>query len=446
MEEQLKQLQEAIEDKLKKAASKEALAAEVEEINKKIKAIQKALEEDEDEDKETSKKFEGLKSEFDEKLKAQWEQVEKTIKKAEPVQPMSFGDRLKAAFAAQNLIKQETDHEGRLIEGVNFDVHDRKAEIRVKAAFDMNTAGTTASVSTGYQTNWTMTPVELPLSRDQHLWDVFSHSPLAAIERYFAKVIEYEETDGTGLKTETTAAGDSSFKLKTEDFKVFDYAVKFRVHKNMLATWTGLQARIQALGFDRLKSKISSFVLDAAAAGNGSTVPYGMLSTARFTAYNLLLRAGSVQKANIVDVIRNSVLQAELAETDMDTIMLNPVDIAQLQSLKDGNDNKINQSGLVVNDRGELSYIHGLRIVKTKKITANTFILVNSREAVEFGDKFNLETRLGYDKDSDFSKGIVTIQLENQFAIGLGDPKTIIYCSDIAAAAAELSPSPDTPE
>jgi hypothetical protein len=47
--------------------------------------------------------------------------------------------------------------------------------------------------------------------------------------------------------------------------------------------------------------------------------------------------------------------------------------------------------------------------------------------------------RMGYDQTTDFSKKIVTIQIEARLAIGLGHAETIIYCSDIVAAATALS-------
>jgi len=174
--------------------------------------------------------------------------------------------------------------------------------------------------------------------------------------------------------------------------------------------------------------------------GDNTDTPYGLADTGKFTAYNTALRQGAVQKANIVDVIKNAILQAEIAEKSVNTVMLNPVDIAIIEALKDADNNIIRQAGLVVDATGRLSYIYGLRVVRTKKVTANTAWLVNSAESVQFGDKYNFRVRMGYDKDSDFSKNIVTIQPEVSMAIGLGDPLQIIYISSITAAETALSP------
>ena len=71
-------------------------------------------------------------------------------------------------------------------------------------------------------------------------------------------------------------------------------------------------------------------------------------------------------------------------------------------------------------------------------MTANTCIVCN-RESVQFGVRQGFGVRMGYDQTTDFSKNIVTIQLEGRMAIGLGKAASIIYISDIASAAGFLT-------
>jgi len=431
MEEELKNLQTAVEEKLKKAATKEDVEKVKAEISEQIKGIAVGASKEE---------LETIKSEFDAKLKAQWAETE--IKLSEGVKsdkPLTFGEQLKSEFEKAGFIENEE---------VKFDINDTASKIRVKAAFDMNTVGTTASVATGYQTNYGMMVQKLQSSSEVNILDVLPSMPLAPIERYMAKIVEYDETDGSAQKAETTAAGDSSFKLKTEDFKIFQFGVKFRVHRNMLRQWAGLQQRIQSIGMERLKNKIALFLLDKAAEGNGTTIPYGILSTGKYTAYDAALRAQEVKGATIVDVVKNAVLQSQLLGTEnemgnktIDTVLLNPVDIANIESLKDQNDNSIRLAGLVVDASGKLSYIYGLRVLAKKYVTANTAVFMNTTTspAVEIGTKQNMELIIGYDKSEDLSKGIVTIQLESEYAFGLGDPESTIYCSSISDAATALT-------
>ena len=206
MDEQLKAIQGAFEAKIKEAANKKELEALKSEMNEQIKAIQPGI---------TAEQLKAVQTEMNEKLVAQWEQVKAELKTNVVEKPMSYMEKLKQAFI-----------DAKVVEGENLKSINADEKVRVKVAFDMNTAGTTANVATGYQTNYGMMAQELIMSSDVEMLDVFGHMPLAQIERYMAKVVEYEETDGTGLKAETSAAGDSSYKLKTEDFKVFDYGDK----------------------------------------------------------------------------------------------------------------------------------------------------------------------------------------------------------------------------
>jgi hypothetical protein len=427
MDEELKALQATIEEKLKKAVSKDELETLKAEFKTNIESLKLGVSDDE---------LKAAKNEFDEKLKAQWSEVEKKIgegkKNDEPV------DHLKAAFIDAGVMEGEE---------VKFDIKDTANKVRIKAV-DMNTTNTIASVATGMQTNYGMMTQKLESSSEVNLLDVLPSMPLAPIERYMAKVVEYSETDGTGQKAETTAAGDSSFLVKTEDFKIFQFGVKFRVHRNMLRQWVGLQQRIMTVGMERLRNKIATFLIDKTAAGDGATIPYGLLSTGKYTAYDLTLRALEVPAANIVDVIKNAVLQSQLMGTTnemgnkvIDTVLLNPVDVANIESLKDLQNNSVKLAGLVVDASGKLAYIYGLRVIAKKYITANTAIFINTgmTPSVEIGTKQNLEVIIGYDKTEDLSKGVVTIQLESEYAFGLGDPETVIYCSDITAAATALS-------
>jgi hypothetical protein len=430
VDEELKKLQDAIEEKLKLAASKTDLETIKSEMATEISKIKVGVSEDE---------LKAAQNEFNEKLKAQWTEVEKKLKSTEQVKPIGLIGQIKQAFVDAGLIEQVNEG-GVNIERVKFGKpygHGKESAEHLKVAVDMNTASFEASVAAGYITNYGMLPQELPLTTDQHLLNVFGGQQLAPIQSHFAVVVEGTETDGSALKTETGVAGDSSFLMSTVDFKVFDFATKFRIHQNMLNNWVNLATRIQTIGFDRLSSKIDYYAI--ASGGNNTTIPYGISDTGYHTNYDTTLRANEVKSANIVDVIKNGVLQVELLDKSVNAIMLNPNDIAYIESLKDGDSNQVRLAGLVVDSTGRLAYIYGLRVIKTKKVTANSFFLVNTFESIQFGNKNNFGVRMGYDVTTDFSKNIVTIQLEASVAIGIGNAETIIYCSDITAAETALT-------
>lgn len=426
-----KEILEALDEKLKGVATKAEIDAIRNEFKTQIENIEKGI---------TAEELETVKSAIEAKLVKQWEEVAKlTTKENKSVVKRSFRDAVKETIINSENVEKYTDGAGNeryRIKGLNSP----KAEVEFKVAVDMNTAnavrpGGLPGMSIGSLTDYGMTPQQLPLTMDTHFIGAFASQ--TTTEKYFGVIIEGTETDGSDVKAETSVAGDSSYLFSTKEFKVFDFAVKFRVHQNTLDDIDNVMSRIETIGVDRLMSKIDYYVLGSA--GDNSATPYGILNAGYFTAYDTTLRAGEVVTANIVNVIKNGVLQARKLNRAVDTVLLNSSDAAEIEDLKDANSNTVALAGIRLDATGKLAYIYGLRVLINDKVTTNTFVLCNYAESIQFGIREDMGVRMGYDQTTDFSKKIVTIQIEARLAIGIGHAETIIYCSDIAAAATALS-------
>jgi len=393
-------------------------------------------------DRPTREDLKAAVDDINTKLKAQWEEVVKKLSEqsTQTEKPKTFREILKHAIESSDAVEKATDEDGNEVYKFKR-LKSGKDEFFIEKAVDMNTAnsvrpGATPGVAIGYLTDYGMTPQELALSIDQHF--LTAGFPVQNItDKYFGVVIEETESDGAAVKAETAVAGDSSFLWKTLEFKVFDFASKFRVHQNTLDDMNNVMMRIQTLGIDRLLQKIDYYTLGSA--GDNTATPYGLKNTGYFTAYDTALRAHEVTAANIVNVIKNAVLQATLVNRNVNAVIMHPSDIAEIEDLKDLNANTVNLSGLRLDATGKLAYIYGLRVIRNSKMTTNTAIVCDLTESVQYGQRSALGVRIGYDQTTDFSKNIVTIQLEGRFAIGLGTPASIIYISDIAAAQTELT-------
>lgn len=429
----VKAIQDQFEVELEKVKKGYISAEKAEEIlNAKIAKMQ--------EGSVTSEQLTAAIKEFNDKLVKQWEEVAKlTTKENKSVVKRSFRDAVKETIINSENVEKYTDGAGNeryRIKGLNSP----KAEVEFKVAVDMNTAnavrpGGSPGMSIGSLTDYGMTQQQLPLTMDTHFIGAFASQ--TTTEKYFGVIIEGTETDGSDVKAETSVAGDSSYLFSTKEFKVFDFAVKFRVHQNTLDDIDNVMSRIETIGVDRLMSKIDYYVLGSA--GDNSATPYGILNAGYFTAYDTTLRAGEVVTANIVNVIKNGVLQARKLNRSVDTVLLNSSDAAEIEDLKDANSNTVALAGIRLDATGKLAYIYGLRVLINDKVTTNTFVLCNYAESIQFGIREDMGVRMGYDQTTDFSKKIVTIQIEARLAIGIGHAETIIYCSDIAAAATALS-------
>lgn len=403
-----------------------------ENMNAKIKELQDGIVSTEDLQKAIK--------DFNDKLVKQWEDVQKlTTKSEKSAVKKSFREAVAETIRNSENVEKYLDGAGNeryRIKGLTSP----KSEIEFKVAVDMNTAsavrpGASPGVSIGALTDYGMPVQAIPVTMDTHFIGAFASQ--STTEKYFGVIVEGTETDGADVKAETAAAGDSSYLFSSKEFKVFDFAVKFRVHQNTLDDMDNVLNRIQTIGVDRLLSKIDYYVLGSA--GDNSATPYGLLNAGYFTAYDTTLRQGEVVTANIVNVIKNAVLQARKLNRAVDTVILNSSDAAEIEDLKDANSNTVALAGIRLDATGKLAYMYGLRVLINDKMTTNKFVVCNYAESIQFGIREDMGVRMGYDQTTDFSKKIVTIQLECRLAIGIGHAETIIYCSDIAAAATALS-------
>jgi len=429
--EETKTIMDALDEKLSKAATKADIDAIRAEFKTQVEGIEKGVSADE---------LSALKADIENKLVKQWEEVTKlTAKESKPVVKRSFSDAIKETIMQSENVEKYIDATGNdryRIKGL----HSPKAEVEFKIAVDMNTAnavrpGGSPGMSIGSLTDYGMPVQQLPVTLDTHFIGAFSSQ--STTEKYFGVIVEGTETNGADVKAETAAAGDSSYLFSTKEFKVFDFAVKFRVHQNTLDDLDNVMNRIETIGVDRLLSKIDYYVLGAA--GDNTATPYGILNAGYFTAYDTTLRQGEVITANIVNVIKNGVLQARKLNRKVDTVILNSSDAAEIEDLKDANSNTVALAGIRLDATGKLAYIYGLRVLINDNMAANKFVLCNYAESIQFGLREDMGVRMGYDQTTDFSKKIVTIQIEARLAIGIGHAETIIYCSNITDAATALS-------
>jgi HK97 family phage major capsid protein len=436
--EELKSIIDSLDEKLKEAVSKADIELLRKEMSDKLKEMQ--------EDETLKGQIEALKAEINQKLIAQWDAV-KALQI--PAEPMTVKDQLKKAIKDAIIASghtEEYEHEGQKLIRLK-DSRNRNLNVSIdfvsKVAVDMNTAnavrpGSSPGVNIGFLTAYGMNPTILPNSMNQHF--VGAGFPVTPItDKYFGVLCEVTETDGAAVKAETAAAGQSSFLWKTIEYKVFDYSAAFRVHQNTLDDLDNVVERIATLGMDRLLSQIDTSALGAA--GDNSATPLGLKTANYHTDYDTALRAGLVVEPNIVDVVKNMILQANNADHDVDCIILNRNDVAEIESLKDQNANTVMLAGVRLGQSGKLEYMYGLKVIINNKMTARTTIVGKLTDMLQFGDRQLTALRMGYDQTTDFSKNIVTLQLDARAAIGIGNPTAIIYCSDIDAAIVALTAS-----
>ena len=142
--------------------------------------------------------------------------------------------------------------------------------------------------------------------------------------------------------------------------------------------------------------------------GNGTAPNLNGIRTVA-TAFAAGTFAGTVDNANLVDVLRVAINQVKIANQDMPNfILLNPSDVTALKMIKVGSadDRYIDQLQMVA---GQLS-LDGVSIIESTLVTQDEY-LVGAFNLATVYDKGSISIEVGLDGD-DFTKNLRTVRAE----------------------------------
>jgi HK97 family phage major capsid protein len=342
---------------------------------------------------------------------------------------MGFGTLLRKSLEKDGLLEEITVDSLTGKKALVIKGWDRKdVKLQTKAAIDMTTAlglipGSTPGTSIGYLTDYKMKDVLINLTKDIHAVQFLPTDPI--INKYMGVLVEYSYYDGSAVKTEGNAAAKSSLKFKTIEFKAFEYATYFRVSKENLADIPRLESKLNRIAPDKILSTLDSAIF--ATGGDNSTSAYGMYYAGNYTAFDAT-DLGTVDSANVVDLIGKMVLQAQIADQDVNTVILHPAILNGVRQEKDQLGNSIANRNMVFDAYGNVVSIWGLTVVPNKKQTVNR-VTVMWNEAAEIGLLEDINFEIGTD-GTDLTEGMRTIVFWMRAAFGVGKPGAIFLSSD----------------
>jgi len=350
--------------------------------------------------------------------------------KTEKAEKFGFGSLLRKSLEKEGLITetvldQLTGKKAISVKG--WDRNDLK--LQTKVAIDMTTAltqlpGSTPGTSIGYLTDYSkMRDVLVPITKDQHAVQFLPTDPITG--EYMGVLVEHTYFDGAAVVVEGQSPVASSIKFKTIEFKVFDYAAKIRVHKNMLKDMPRLESKLNRIVPDSLLSALDAAIFSTT--GDNSASAWGMYFAGNYVAFSAS-GLGTVTGADLVDLIGKLVLQANNADEDVNTVILHPSRLNGLRHDKDELRNSIQNRNVIFDNNGNVSSIWGLRVVTNKKqLTTRVTVMLDA--AAEIGLLEDVSMEIGTDAD-DFSKGFRTIIFTLRAAFGVGKPGAIFLSSD----------------
>jgi hypothetical protein len=137
---------------------------------------------------------------------------------------------------------------------------------------------------------------------------------------------------------------------------------------------------------------------------------------------------GTVPDANIVDLIGKLALQAELADQDVNTVIVHPSRLNAVRQGKDQLGNSLTNRNVVFDAFGNVVSIWGLTVIKNKAQTVDR-VTVLWNEAAEIGLLEDISFEIGTNA-SDLTEGMRTIVFWMRAAFGVGKPGAIFLSSD----------------
>ena len=128
------------------------------------------------------------------------------------------------------------------------------------------------------------------------------------------------------------------------------------------------------------------------------------------TAYTV----ASPTRTNEIDILRDAIKQAQVAEYMPDFILLNPVDWFDIEIRKVGT----GDARYVVGDPNNMRpmSLWGLPVIVTNSITSGTF-LIGSSMAAEIADRQQAVVEASREDSTNFQKNMVTIRAEERLAL-----------------------------
>lgn len=225
---------------------------------------------------------------------------------------------------------------------------------------------------------------------------------------------------GPAMVAETTLKPKTQFKFSQDSETVKTLAHLADASKQILDDAPGLQAFIT----NRMTYMLNLLEENQLLLGDGTGENLnGLIPNA--TAYALPAGLVGTNIIQLVDKIRAAKLQARLSFYAPDAVILNPVDVANIELLKDAD--KLYQFTSWA--QGGVGRLWGLRVIESDSIPVGHFLVGAFALAAEIRDREGLSIAFSDTHADNFSHNMITIRVEKRTALVILRPGSFIYGS-----------------
>jgi len=239
-------------------------------------------------------------------------------------------------------------------------------------------------------------------SRRVRLLDIVSRG--TAESNVISWVSQANKDGAAGQTAEGALKNQIDFDLVVNSESLKKTTAYIKISEEMLSDVSFIESEINNELMREILKAVEAQVYEGDGTGNNLN---GILTQA--TAFAGGSFAGTVDNANVADVLTVAANQIKLAEHDAPNyILLNPSDVTALKLIKTSTTDKryVDRLSMVA---GEMS-LDGISILESTLVTQDTYLIGDFRMATVF-DKGMVDIKVGYEND-DFTKNLVTILAE----------------------------------
>lgn len=232
----------------------------------------------------------------------------------------------------------------------------------------------------------------------------------------------YEYVRETGFTNNAAVVGEgmakpySDLKFELENANVRTIAHLFKGSRQILDDAAALQSFIDARARYGLLLAEEAQLLYGNGTGNNL---HGIIPQAQVYAAPVGVVVQAVQR---IDRIRLALLQATLAEFPSTGVVLNPIDWAAIELLKDGEGRYI----IGKPQEGTAPRLWNLPVVETQAIVQDQFLVGAFSLAAQILDRMGIEVLVSTENDKDFENNMVTIRAEERLAFAVYRPEAFV--------------------
>jgi len=287
-----------------------------------------------------------------------------------------------------------------------------RVDISAKATITSSIADAAGAV--GNAVNQTRIPGIMPLpQRRMIVRDLLTPGNMGGNTLEYVKETGF--TNNAGMVAEGAAKPSSDIKaaLVSTTAKVIAHYMK--ASRQILDDVPQLQSTIDQRLLYGLAYKEESQILNGDGTGQNLL---GIIPQA--TAYAAPI---ALPGATRIDMIRLAMLQAILAEYPASGHVMNPIDWAFIETLKDGQGRYI-----IGNPQGQITpTLWGLPVVQTQAISVDKFLTGAFQLGAQIFDRWAARVEIATENEDDFIKNLLTVLGEERVALAVYRPEAFIY-------------------